>query len=111
MNVPFEAVSSLLKDYLFILFFVTELLHHEVLVQTYFLKIREKLVIYVPGAYFRRLNRPNEVKASLKDLEVVHLNEPKLERYWFRIILAAVGGLGKMPGYRGNKDVWDKIDF
>ena len=70
MNVSFEAISSLLKDYLFILFFVTELLHHEVLVYILFGNQR-KLVIFVPLAYFRRLYRLNEAKTSLKLLSVL----------------------------------------
>ena len=70
MNVSFEAVISLFKDYLFILFFVTELLHHEVLVYILFGNQR-KLVIFVPLAYFRRLYRLNEAKTSLKLLSVL----------------------------------------
>ena len=66
------------------------------------------MVTFSSGAYFWRLYRVNETKANLDflHLEARHLNEPKLKRYWFKIILMALGDLRKIPGNKENSNAF-----
>ena len=41
-------------------------------------------------------------------LVVLHLNTPKLEKYWFRMIFLALGSLQKMPENRENSDFMEQ---
>ena len=62
MYVSFEAVSiQLIKDY-FEICLCTKLLHHEILVHRLF--ENQKMVIFVPGAYFTGLMKQEKILNS-----------------------------------------------
>ena len=73
MHVSFEAVSNHLKEYLLKLVFApSSYIMNSCSID--FLKIR-RIVIFVPGAYSRRLYRVDEAK---ENLDILHILESSI---------------------------------